>query len=382
MNCKVYYPSFFHGVNIFICMNKRLHVLLREELAFKGEINEVDWEDTFQDVKKSCIPMETVVEYLNRVRANAGKKTDDREKFDKGQPYVHAKSTFYKKGEDKVDIDHFIKKMLEPPINVVNTNDKILKSGGHHEYVYKTGIPAFRGIAYDISKGKFYTINTCPGAGSCVNICYAMKGRYIQYPNAYDSMTRRLNYFLNYPDKYEAQMYNELKAKAEEHKAMQGYKSKVILRWNDSGDFFTERYVKLAEQVIAKLQADGYNVDSYAYTKLADVAADSDFGGATFSSGANKRQSGKVDKEKQKMSLVVPSELFKDLDLMRVDDEQELRNRVAKFFNFNLDDVITYDELLSKPKGGEAKWHVVVTPIDGDDAAFRPDVKSVLLTQH
>jgi hypothetical protein len=82
------------------------------------------------------------------------------------------------------------------------------------------------------------------------------------------------------------------------------------------------------------------------------------------------------------MSLVVPSKLFKDLDLMRVDDEQTLKQRVAKFFNLNPQDVITYDEMMSTPKGKEAKLHVIVTPNDGDDAAFRPDVKSVLLTQH
>jgi len=363
-------------------MNKRLYSLLREELAFEGEINEIDWEDTFQDVKKTCMPMETAVEYLNKVRANAGRAHGEREKFDKGQPYVHAKSTYFQKGEEKVDVDHFIAKMTEPPINVVNTNDKILKSGGHHEYVYKTGIPAFRGIAYDIDNDKFYTINTCPGAGSCVAICYAMKGRYIQYPAAYDGMTRRLNYLLNYPDKYEERMYKELKAKCDEHKALQGYKSKVILRWNDSGDFFAERYVKIAEDVMVRLQKEGYNVDSYAYTKVADVASDSDFGGATFSAGANKRQTGKVDPKKQKMSMVVPSKLFAGLDLMKVTDEATLKARVAKFFNLNPDEVIGYDELMGTPKGEEAKWHVVVTPGDGDDAAFRPDVKSVLLTQH
>jgi hypothetical protein len=363
-------------------MDKSLSSLLREELAFEGEINEVDWEDTFQDVKKSCMPTETVVEYLNKVRANATKGYGDREQFDKGKPYVHAKSAYFKKGEDKVDIEHFIKQMTERPNNVVNTNDKILKSGGANEYVYKTGIPAFRGIAYDIAKGEFFTINTCPGAGTCVVICYAMKGRYIQYPAAYDSMTRRLNYLLNYPDKYEAQMYDELKAKCNEHKALKGYKSRVILRWNDSGDFFAKRYVKIAEDVIAKLQGEGYNVDSYAYTKVADVASDSNFGGATFSSGSNKQQSDKIDPSKQKMSLVVPSKLFKDLDFMKVDDEKILKDRVAKFFNFKPEDVISYDELMTTPKQGEAKWHVIVTPTNGDDAAFRPDVKSVLLTQH
>ena len=358
----------------------KLSRLVREALAFEGEINEVDWEDTFQDVQKRCMAPDVVVDYLNRVRANAGKGYGEREKFDKGQPYVHAKSSFYKKEDTEVDIDHFIKKMTEPPINVVNTNDKILKSGRHHEYIYKTGIPAFRGIAYDIAKDKFYSINTCPGAGSCVAICYAMKGRYLMYPNSYDSMTRRLNYLLNYPDKYEAQMYTELKAKCTEHKALEGYKSKVLLRWNDSGDFFAKRYVKMAEDVIAKLKAEGYNVDSYAYTKVADVAADSDVA-STFSAGANKKQSKQV-KSKQKMSLVIPSKVFQGLDFMKTGDEAELKDRVATFFNFKIEDVITYDELMTTPKQGDPKWHVIVTPNDGDDAAFRPDVKSVLLTQH
>lgn len=356
--------------------------LLREGLAFEGQMNEIDWEDTFGDVKKTCVNTEDVVDYLNRVRANAPKKTADREKFDASHPFVHSKSSFYKGKEEKVDIDHFIQKMTQPPANVINTNEKILKSGGPHEYVYKTGIPAFRGIAYDIDKDKFYFINTCPGAGSCAIICYALKGRYIQYPASYDSMTRRLNYLLNYPDKYEEQMYKELLSKCKEHSALEGYKSKVLLRWNDSGDFFAKRYVKIAENVMNRLKSEGFNVDSYAYTKVADVSKGQEFGDATFSAGANKKQSGQVDPSKQKMSQVVPKELFKDLNLMKVNDEQELKNRVAKHFNLSPSDVITYDELMGTPKGDVQKYHVIVTPNDGDDAAFRKDVKTILLTQH
>jgi hypothetical protein len=165
-----------------------LKKLVREALAFKGQIDEIDWADTFSDVKQNCIDPKKVVDYLNRVRANAGLDTGDREKFDKGMPFVHAKSSFFKKGEGEVDIEYFIKQMTQKPNNVINTNDKILKSGGPHEFVYKTGIPAFRGIAYDMDKGTFHFINTCPGAGECATICYAMKGRYIQYPVSYDSM--------------------------------------------------------------------------------------------------------------------------------------------------------------------------------------------------
>ena len=209
-----------------------------------------------------------------------------------------------------------------------------------------------------------------------------MKGRFIQYPAAYDSMTRRLNYLLNFPDKYEQQMYQELKDKCVEYKAFEGYKSKVILRWNDSGDFFTKRYVSIAENVMDKLKGEGYNVESYAYTKVGDVATNASFGDSTFSSGGNKKEADKINKDNQKMSEVIPIELFKGLDLMKFDDEKKLKDKVAKYFNFNPSDILKYDELMSKPKTGNPRWHVIVTPNDGDDAAFNKDVKTILLTQH
>ena len=363
-------------LSLFINMGMDVRKLVRKVLSESfSNLNEIDWEGEFSDVKQTCVDPKEVADYLNRVKANADLKTADREKFKADKPFVHAKSSFFKPGEVEVDVDYFIERMTTPPNNIINTNEKILHSGGPHEYVFKTGIPAFRGIVYDEDKGTFHYINTCPGAGSCVIICYALKGRYIQYPGSYDSMTRRLNYLLNHPDKYQNQLYNELKAKAEEFKAFKGYKSKVVLRWNDSGDFFTKRYVKMAEEVMSRLSEEGYNVEGYAYTKVADVAKTSDID-ATFSAGANKGM------EKQKTSLVVPKKLFADLNLIKLDDEQELKNRVSDFFGLDKNDVITYDELMSTPKGDVKKWNVIVTPGDGDDAAFRPDVQKILLTQH
>ena len=381
MSCKVYYPNFFHWFNIFIYMNKRLRVLLREELAFKGEINEVDWEDTFQDVKKTCMSHDALAEYLNKVRANAGKHTNDREKFSPDKPYFHAKSHHFNDENEALDVDSFIANITAMPNHLVNDNEKMRKSGGPHQHIYKTGVPALRGLVYDIEKGKFFVINTCPGAGSCIAICYARKGNYIRYQASYDNMTKRLNLLLNDPKKYEVLLYDELKTLAIEHKALAGYKSEVILRWNDSGDFFTKKYVEIAERVMNKLQADGYNVRSYAYTKVGDVANNSELD-LTFSAGANKREMLKVYTDNQKVALVIPKDVFKGLDLMKVADEQELKKRATKFFNLNPNDVITYDEMMQTPTGEEAKLHVIVTPEDGDDAAFRPDVKSVLLTQH
>jgi hypothetical protein len=156
---------------------------------------------------------------------------------------------------------------------------------------------------------------------------------------------------------------------------------KDILRWNDSGDFFANRYVKIAENVINRLQNEGFNVDSYAYTKQADVAKNASFE-TTFSMDANKRELSKIDLEKQKIQMTVPKELFKDLNLLKYDDEKILKNRIAKHYDFDPNRIITYDELMLTPKVNYPKWIVVVSPKDGDDAATRRDVLKVLTLFH
>jgi len=71
-----------------------LKKMLREALAFKALISEIEWSDTFSDVKQSCIDPKEVTEYLNKVKNNASTEYGEREKFHKGLPYVHAKSSF------------------------------------------------------------------------------------------------------------------------------------------------------------------------------------------------------------------------------------------------------------------------------------------------
>jgi hypothetical protein len=344
--------------------------------------NEIDWKNDFPDVKPTCTDAKKIVDYLNAVRSQAEVEYGKREKFNITMPFFHSKSSFFKDTEKGIDIDYFIEQITKPPNNIVNTNEKILKSGGPNEFVYKTGIPAFRGIAYDIERKKFIFVNTCPGAGECRVVCYALKNRYIQYPNAYDSLTRRLNYLLNYPDKYENQLYKELKDKCEEHEAIEGYKQKVILRWNDAGDFFSKRYIRIAANVISKLKNEGYNIDSYAYTKIADVAKSNDLDHVTFSMGSKRQESEKIDPKTQKISKIIPPELSYRLNPMKIDDEKKLKQNVTNYFKLNSEDVLTYDELRLTPIQNYLRWHVIVTPNDGDDAAFRKDVKSILLVQH
>lgn len=364
-------------------LNRLYNLIINEDSANGIDyLNEIDWEGDFSDVKQTCVSPDDVVDYLNRVIANSPKKTADREKFDTKQPYVHSKSRLFKKGETSVDIDDFISKITAPPTSIISSaNEKIQKSGGRNEFVYNTGLPALRGIVYDIDNETFHYINTCPGAGSCAIICYARKGNYIRYPKSYDNMTRRLNYLLNHPDNFQQQMYNEIEKLAKEHRAYEGYRNKIIIRWNDSGDFFTDKYVKIAEDTINNLRSNGYNVESYAYTKVGDVANDSNFDNTKFSSGANKKETGKVDADKPK-AKIIPIGLFRDLNLEKYSDIDTLKGRVAKTFGMDISTILTFEELLDTPKTNERKWNVMIVRGDGDDAAFRGDVKDVLLAQH
>jgi hypothetical protein len=359
-------------------------ILISEQQIKKLKINEIDWKGEFEDVKTVCLSQEAIVDYLNQVRANASKDYGKRTKFDVKMPFIHSKSAFFKDNPDAtIDVQAFIERITTPPKTIISQNSKMSKSGGKNQFVYNTGIPAFRGIVYDKEQDKFFVINTCPGAGSCVSICYARKGNYIQYSQAYDSFTRRLNLLLNDPTAYQTQLYNELKARATEHKALTGYKNEVVIRWNDSGDFFTKRYVQIAKDVIKDLQASGYNVIDYAYTKMADVAAAGDLGSTTFSMGANKEQTKKAQNiSSQKLSLVIPKELMSGIEIHTYEGEDQYKQRVSDFFSIPVEELVTYDEFMSSPKMDYPFYNVIVTPNDGDDAAQRPDVKRILLSAH
>jgi hypothetical protein len=352
-------------------------------------LHEIDKEGKFKDVKMKCIPLWAMEDYLNRVRANAkyGKgEYKKREKFDLDMPYIHAKSTFFKgdweKGDFSVDIDYFIQQITTPPDSIIGTNEKIEKSGGNRLFFYKTGVPAIKGIAYNKKEDKFEIVNTCPGAGACMTICYARKGRYIQYAESYDKMTRTLNFLLNDPEGYGEQLYNELKDKAIEHKALDGYKNWVVVRWNDSGDFFSNTMLEQSVNAIARLREEGYQVRDYAYTKIADVASSGKIKNTTFSTSANKRELKKVDMENQRLQFEVPRILAKGLDLDKYSDEQEFKKRVSKHFNIPFETILTYDEMMQIPDKGMPKYNALITSNDGDDAAERGDIKGIYILIH
>jgi hypothetical protein len=374
----------------------------------KPRLDEIDWEGDFSDVKSQCIKPEKLVEYLNQVVANAPLATKDRTKFSKAYPFIHSKSEFFdvvprrelEKQTGKrytwsaensaVDLETFKRRITQSPNTIIGSNGKSEKTGGETEYRYNTGVPAFRGIIYDNELDEFRYINTCPGATKeCVDVCYALKGKYIQYAVAYDGMTKRLNLLFNDPKEYERRMFEEIEAVCKLHKAYKGTKNLIFMRWNDSGDFFGKKYISIAINIMKELKSKGYNIKDDVYTKLADVAKNPDFDKTKFSIGASKKQSDLVDFNEigwadiyfppkgEVYNMNTPSGL-KNLKVL-ISQQYAMYNKDKPF---KTSDIVTLDELKRIPETNTPRFVVVVPPNSSDDAAVREDVKGILNVIH
>jgi hypothetical protein len=224
-----------------------------------------------------------------------------------------------------VDIDNFKKNLMVLPNSIIGKNAKMMKSGADNEFVVNTGIPAVGAIIYNRANDSFEMVETCPGRGSCATFCYAMSHNYTRFFGTYDIMIRRLNFMINDPKGYEEMFFNELYSLAKnkgaiitEKKIDEAIKqfininkqkinviksknpnlndsdaidmlkeeydkylldfmnksNKIVLRWNDSGDWFSEDYVTIGSNVVRRLRAMRVNITTTTYTKIAQVSAD------------------------------------------------------------------------------------------------------------
>ena len=354
-------------------------------------INEVDWEGEFNDVKKSCMNPSELREYLNKILINYAKPSDKRTK---SNLLIHNKSIpFDEYGE--IDVDSFIRNITKIPDKIISTNGKMGKSGTEESITFNIGVPAFRGLVYDKDKTEFYQVNTCPGAGSCLAVCYARRGSYVLLPSVFVKQTRILNLLLNEPKLFRKLLFAELEKVCKQY-SNKGYK--IFFRWDDAGDFFTKRYFEIAVSITKELKGRGYNFESYAYTKMGDIynTNDPDFL-LTFSTNSNKRERDKVSLEDSKIAEVVPKSIFNDLFVkdgihFKVDDNEKLipakpntfsilKQRIADKYGVDVNSLLTYDEMLKIPPVEGVKWNVITMPKgDGDITAQRRDVvKSFLL---
>ena len=378
----------------------RLKELSNYRLKEHNSINEVDWDKEFSDVKKTCMAPEDVVNMLNGQLDRLNSKSKDRGKISANEPIISRGNIPLKDGD--IDVEHFIREITSKPKLIFDRNPKMEKGDkGALQYTVNTGLPALRSILYDKDNNKFYTINTCPGAGACAVNCYARKGFYIMNDGKNLKYTQRLNLLLNDPEEYENIIMDELdplayKIKRESRKL--GEDIKLIIRWNDAGDFFSKKYYDIARSVTNQLISSGFNIESYAYTKMGDIANISDDNFImNFSDDANKRETEKVDTDSVKISKIVPKELFKDIFVKKgphfVKDEngkptfneggeENLKKLIVSKYNVPYESLVYTTELPST-QGEPLKYDVIVLPTgDSDVGAQRRDVKISFLCEH
>ena len=386
-------------------MNKKMNLLetlsrirINFGLLNEDNLNEIDWDNEFSDVYKKCINTAELKNHLNHVIDNREKKPSDRESLGLNKPYIHTKSIPFDE-EGEIDVNAFIKKITTMPNDILSINSKMEKSKTDNTLSVNIGIPALRGLVYDIDNKEFYFVNTCPGAGECALICYARKGSYVMFPDVFVKQTRILNLLLNFPDRFEKLLKREL-----EIMALKNPDKEIQFRWNDAGDFFTKKYYQIAKKITKELKSEGYNIKSYAYTKMGDIVnmGDDDIM-INFSTDANRKETNKVvDIENKKKEVTIPKELFGDLFVKTSDKNPKflvggdgkmiykdkdsvntLKKRIADKYNVNMDTILTYDELLAKPVGMPLQYNVMVAPKgEGDIGAQRRDVKYSFLMFH
>jgi hypothetical protein len=393
---------------------------IKIEFRIKSLLQEVDWNDKYSDVRKVVLDTKSLVDDLNAEIerkyhnqqigiSGSGLKEKDRIKRPIDKPmWGTGLKNFTTNNE--IDLEKFMRVITKRPNEIFNTNDKTERTTANGtEVTLKTGIPPLWGIVYDEDEGKFTYINTCPGAGSCMATCYAMKGNYM-YDHSVAFATQKLNFLINDPQGYEDAIFAQLKEIVSELK-MSG--TKLVLRWNDSGDFFSKTYFEIARNVTKKLIKMGYDVKGYAYTKMGELikmyGEDGDMK-LTFSTNAEKSQLVHIDLSKVNFSQMVPRrvslrDIFDRTSLdtgkktahIQIDpksgkviweneqSKDELRKRIYELYKDELgikQGKLIFEDELPEEYGKDREYYVIMVKNDSDIAAQRPDVRGVFILEH
>jgi hypothetical protein len=332
---------------------------------------------------------EEMYDYLGRVKQKDTSKLDPYK-----MPYIHGSNIKIKDESGKsYDLEALKKAITTRPTSLLKQNEKMKHSDGSASIFFNVGLPALKGLAVNEETGEFVIVDTCPGAGICKTYCYAKKGSYVMFKAVSMKQTQTLNFLLNDPSGFTAKLSEEIKNAVEKY---QTDNVQVIVRWHDSGDFFSPEYLKVAYAIARSFPT----VKFYAYTKIADVAKGSkpDNFEMNFSGGALPSQEKQVNLVQIKHSKVVPRADFYDLVAKQngklVKDARgrmqfrnpealaEFKDRLASKYKINRDTILTYDEMMDIPEGNTMKWNVIVMPGCGDQAAARKDVLGSYLLFH
>lgn len=380
---------------------------LMEIYEKKDVMYEIDW-SKFSDVKPSaCLSPDAMKARLNDILKRSELPATKRPKRDINFPIVHG-STITKDDTGDIDIKDFIKRLTTRPNKLFSINQKAEHTETEDNLTINIGIPAFKALLWDADSNEFKVITTCPGAGQCVIGCYAMLGNYIRLPDVVMGYARRLQFLMDDPTAFEQKAYAEALGYAAQ---AEGMGKKLNIRWNDSGDFFTQTYFEIAKRVTKKVEARGFQLKSSSlYTKNADIVDLATKAGmvSSFSADARVAQRNKLNPEEVKLSVRVPDTLFKDLFIKNkgnfvkdssgkptfidpVAGRAELKQRIYDHFKgkfegagLTIASLIFTDELPSyENPQNKFKYNLIVLPSgDGDWGAQRWDVKNSYLMEH
>ena len=126
-------------------------------------LNEIDFDDTFGDVSKSCLRPDAIVSWLNDEleRLNHNHK-NQKDRISRGirTPIVTKGNVQKLKTETgDINIDMFIKNITAQLKTIFDSNTKAERSdNGSAQLTVNTGLTAIVGFVYDIDKSHFYSI--------------------------------------------------------------------------------------------------------------------------------------------------------------------------------------------------------------------------------
>ena len=337
------------------------------------------------------------------------KERTKRDKFD--YPYYHDRNVPVD-ADGKIDLHQVKVDITTRPESILKQNAKMKKTsmGQGNINVLNFGIPALKGLVVDEEEAghPFAIVNTCPGAGECKLFCYAKKGFYTFNPGVSLSDARKLNYLLNDPRGFMEDLSNEITFYNKKKKAVSPLIKNTVsddgfqlcVRWHDAGDFFSQEYLEAAFDVAR----DHPDVLFYAYTKMANVVNHPERPPnfeISFSDGSLASEQGAVDTTQVKYSAVVKNEVFWDLvqkdgrkkvynekGVMQLVDGglETLKHRLAESYNISAEMILTYDEMMDTPvdasRTGHDRYHCIVFPGEGDNSAFRSDIRITFLIFH
>jgi hypothetical protein len=271
---------------------------------------------------------------------------------------------------DLIDVDEFKKMITERPDNLLATNGKMMKSAGSEAIYYNTTLPALKGLVVNESTGDFLIVTTCPHAGKCMKVCYAMLGNYLVQSGPTLRQTRILNYLMNDYEGYKDQLQWEIIG----HKRQNDRnKVKTVIRFNDSGDMISEKYIQMAMDTARSMP----NILFYAYTKEVKLVKSMtnipDNFVWNYSFEGN--QDSSIDRYADKHSDIIPRVLNSGVvlhDLIHKEYKYkgpkqaiQFKNLMADMFKQTADKLLTYDEYQSNP-AGYSGYIVLLLPSEHD----------------